>query len=169
MYGLCRKAGSNRNRVNKSLDCLQSLILPYDPRCTRMLTAQPGESTKSTKGTGVGCIAWGCVFPPLLNLLPTPSVVFVLFSGYPHHTKARWPPMITKWTYNLISRWKSSWILFSLVSVDAAAVLRLSSLSSCSLVTVMSILSIQSSSWAICSSFCLMPGCKRTNGFHTLN
>lgn len=63
-------------------------------------------------------------------------------------------------TYNLISLWKSSWILFSLLSVDIAAVFKLSFLSSCSLGTVMSILSIQSSSWTICSSFCCMPGCE---------
>lgn len=63
-------------------------------------------------------------------------------------------------TYNLISLWKSSWILFSLLSVDIAAVFRLSFLSSCSLAIVTSILSVQSSSWAICSNFCLMPGCE---------
>ena len=63
-----------------------------------------------------------------------------------------------KETYNLISRWKSSCKLFSLLGVDAADVFGLTPSSSWSLVTLMSILSSQSSSWAICSSFRFMPG-----------
>ena len=63
-----------------------------------------------------------------------------------------------KETYNLISRWKSSCKLFSLLGVDVADVFGLTPSSSWSLVTVTSILSSQSSSWAICSSFRFMPG-----------
>ena len=83
-----------------------------------------------------------------------------------HWTLSRYQQSLlwTQWkvhckeTYNLISRWKSSCKLFSLLGVDVGDVFGSTPSSSWSLVTVMSILSSQSSSWAICSSFRFMPG-----------